>query len=58
MNKFIVLFRRCTPHQKGKGCEGEIERALTEEVLDDLSRNIGKFWKSLGLKIESTKRQH
>ena len=47
-----------TPHQKVKGCEGEIERALTEEVLDDLSRNIGKFWKSLGLKIESTKRQH
>ena len=30
----------------------ECERALTEEVLDDLSRDIGKFWKSLGLKLK------
>ena len=30
----------------------DCERALTEEVLDDLSRDIGKFWKSLGLKLK------
>ena len=30
----------------------ECERALTEEVLDDLSRDFGKFWKSLGLKLK------
>ena len=30
----------------------ECERALTEELLDDLSCDIGKFWKSLGLKLK------
>ena len=30
----------------------ECERALTEEVLNDLSRDLSKFWKSLRLKLK------
>ena len=42
----------CTPTERSKVVKEECERSPTEEVLDDLSRDFGKFWKSLGLKLK------
>ena len=43
----------CTPPPKRtKVVKEECERSPTEEVLDDLSRDFGKLWKSLGLQLK------
>ena len=39
------------PTERSKVVKEECERAPTEEVLDYLSRDIDKFWKSLRVKL-------
>ena len=40
------------PTKRSKVVKEECERSPTEEVLDDLSRDFGKLWKYLGLKLK------
>ena len=51
-----MIWTHASPTKRSKVVKEECERSSIEEVLDDLSGDFGKLWKSLGLK--STKRKH
>ena len=48
----FFLFTDAHPSKRSIVLKEESKTVPTEDVLDDLSRDIGKFWKSLGRKLK------